>query len=82
MRIETKSVVSQKGNITLYTLINSKGASVVLSSLGCGIVAVNVPDRDGQLADVTIGYADPTTTMVHVQAKCLDAMPIALLKAI
>ena len=60
MRIETKSVVSQKGDITLYTLTNNKGASVVLSSLGCGIVSVNVPDREGNLADVAIGYADAT----------------------
>lgn len=46
-------------DILLYTLVNSKGASVKLSSLGAGIVAVDVPDRDGKLADVTIGYPDP-----------------------
>ncbi len=38
---------------------NSSGASVVLSTLGAGIVEVNVPDRDGKLADVVLGYADP-----------------------
>ena len=73
MRIETKSVVSQKGDITLYTLINDKGASVVLSSLGCAIVAVNVPDRDGKLADVTIGYADPTS--YYYDGPCAGKVP-------
>lgn len=61
MKIETKFVPSQKGDITLYTLTNKQGASVVLSSLGCGIVEVNVPDRDGNLADVVIGYNDATS---------------------
>lgn len=42
-----------------YTLTNAKGASVVLSSVGAGIVSVNVPDKDGKLADVVIGYDNP-----------------------
>ena len=73
MRIETKSVVSQKGDITLYTLINNKGASVVLSSLGCGIVSVNVPDREGNLADVAIGYADATS--YYYDGPCAGKVP-------
>lgn len=39
-----------------YTLTNASGASVVLSNIGAGIVSINVPDRDGKLADVVIGY--------------------------
>ena len=73
MRIETKSVMSQKGDITLYTLINNNGASVVLSSLGCGIVAVNVPDRNGNLADVAIGYADATS--YYYDGPCAGKVP-------
>ena len=42
-----------------YTLTNQSGASVVLSSVGAAIVAINVPDRDGKLADVVIGYPKP-----------------------
>lgn len=49
---------SPKGEITLITITNAKGASVTLSPLGAGVVAVNVPDRDGNLADVALGYAD------------------------
>ena len=58
MRIESKRVASPKGDITLYTITNAAGASVTLSSLGAGIVAVVVPDRDGKLDDVVLGYAD------------------------
>ena len=39
-----------------YTLTNSKGASVVLSELGACVVSICVPDRDGKLADVVLGY--------------------------
>ena len=39
-----------------YTIVNSSGAGVVLSSVGAGIVSINVPDRDGKLADVVLGY--------------------------
>jgi len=42
-----------------YTLTNSKGAFVRLSSIGAGIVNIAVPDRDGKLADVVLGYREP-----------------------
>ena len=41
--------------IYLYTLTNSKGAYVKVSSVGAGIVEVVVPDKDGVLADVVLG---------------------------
>lgn len=50
---------SESGEIVHLTLTNSSGASVKLSSLGAGIVEVNVPDRNGVLADVALGYANP-----------------------
>ena len=50
---------SPLGDITLARLTNAGGASVVLSTLGAGIVEVNVPDSTGKLADVVLGYADP-----------------------
>ena len=58
MKVETKTVPSQKGDITLVTLTNEHGAKVTLSSLGAGIVGVEVPDRNGVMADVVLGYAD------------------------
>lgn len=45
--------------IFLYTMTNASGASVRLSSVGAGIVSVVVPDKDGKMADVVIGYDDP-----------------------
>ena len=39
-----------------YTLTNASGASVVLGSVGAAIVSVNVPDKDGKLGDVALGY--------------------------
>ena len=39
-----------------YTLKNSSGASVVLSEVGAAIVSINVPDAEGKLADVVLGY--------------------------
>ena len=42
-----------------YTLKNESGASVTLCNIGAAIVSVNVPDRDGKLADVVIGYSKP-----------------------
>lgn len=59
MKIQSTSVMSPKGDITLFTLTNAAGASVVLSSLGAGIVSVIVPDALGNLADVALGYKNP-----------------------
>ena len=42
--------------IKTYTLTNKSGASVTLSSLGAAIQKIIVPDKDGKLDDVVIGY--------------------------
>ena len=59
MKINHKKVSSPKGEINIYEIVNEKGASVVLSSLGAGIVAVNVPDAAGKIENVALGYAEP-----------------------
>lgn len=59
METEKRTVNSPIGVITLYSITNDRGATVELSSLGAGIVRIVVPDRDGNLADVVIGYKDP-----------------------
>lgn len=41
-----------------YELTNRSGACVVLSDYGARIVSVCVPDRDGKLDDVVLGYSD------------------------
>lgn len=55
MKVET----TRHGDITLFTLTNASGASVTLSTLGAAIVALRVPDKDGRLDDVVLGYRDP-----------------------
>lgn len=45
--------------IILYTMRNGSGAEVRLSNFGAAIVAVQVPDREGRMADVALGYKHP-----------------------
>ena len=50
----------------LYILTNASGASVEITNYGGIIRAINVPDKDGKLGDVILGYNDvngyiPTT---------------------
>ena len=39
-------------------LINKNGASVMLTERGAGIVSIVVPDRNGVMGDVALGYRD------------------------
>ncbi len=49
--------VSPEGKeIFLYTIKNGSGAFVRLCSVGAAIVSVAVPDKEGKLADVVLGY--------------------------
>lgn len=73
MNITTHKANSPKGIVTLYTITNDKGASVTLSTLGAGIVKVEVPDKDGRLADVTLGYEDIADYMAD--GPCMGKTP-------
>ena len=42
--------------VHLYTLTNKQGLIVKISNFGARLVQVLVPDRNGQLGDVTLGY--------------------------
>jgi aldose 1-epimerase len=49
--------ITHKGKqIGLYTLKNSHGMIVQITNYGGKIVSIIVPDRDGNLADVCLGY--------------------------
>ena len=43
-------------SVELYTLTNAQGAFAEISTLGGTIVSIHVPDRDGKIGDVTLGY--------------------------
>ena len=59
MSITIDKVSSPIGEITLYTIKNASGAWVKLSTLGAGIVGIGVPDKNGNIEDISLGYADP-----------------------
>lgn len=61
MKIQKTTAPSPIGEITLYTLTNSAGASVTLSSLGAGINSVVVPDASGKMDNVVLGYRNPAS---------------------
>jgi aldose 1-epimerase len=46
--------------MTRYTLTNKSGASVSFMPLGAAVLSVTVPDRDGRMADVVLGYDKPS----------------------
>lgn len=56
MKIETATQSTVLGEVKLFTMTNDRGAQAVVSALGAGIVAIRVPDKEGRLADVVIGY--------------------------
>ena len=49
---------AQGKDIYKYRMENASGAYVVLGEVGAAILEMHVPDRDGALADVVIGYPD------------------------
>jgi aldose 1-epimerase len=42
--------------VDLYVLTNKSGAEVSITNFGGAIVSIKVPDRNGKLADVVLGY--------------------------
>jgi aldose 1-epimerase len=46
------------GKVTLYTLTNASGAEARIINYGAIVVSMKVPDREGKLRDVVLGYDD------------------------
>jgi len=42
----------------LYTLANKNGMKVTITNFGASVVSIIVPDKDGKIADVVLGYDD------------------------
>lgn len=45
-------------NVELYTITNKNGASVSLMTLGGGIQSLRMPDKNGVMGDVVLGFDD------------------------
>ncbi len=73
MKITSKKYPSPKGEITVFKVENSHGASVELSALGAGIVSVSVPDRDGKIENVALSYKNPADYIAD--GPCLGKCP-------
>ena len=49
--------VTKKGDaVTMFTMTNKVGASVSVIELGAIITSIVVPDKNGKMADVTLGF--------------------------
>lgn len=73
MKIEKTEQKTSRGTVAWYTITNDKGASVTLSALGAGIVAIKVPDKTGKLDDVVIGY--PEAESYIADGPCAGKVP-------
>lgn len=56
IKTEEFGVTKDGRKVTRYTLTNGQGASVSFLDLGAVIQSVIVPDREGKLEDVVLGY--------------------------
>jgi aldose 1-epimerase len=46
-------------SVDLYVLTNKQGMAAAITNFGATLVSLKVPDRDGKMADVVLGYDDP-----------------------
>ena len=42
--------------IILYTMRNAQGAEIRVTNFGAAVVSATMPDREGRMADVVLGY--------------------------
>ena len=73
MKITKRISPSPEGDITLFRIENTSGASVELSSLGAGITSVRVPDKFGEIDEVALGYENPADYMAD--GPCMGKIP-------
>lgn len=73
MKIYSTTYPSAVGEITVFRIENRSGAYVELSTLGAGILSVNVPDRDGRIDNVALRYANPVD--YYADDACMGKSP-------
>jgi len=59
MQKEAFGKIQDGQSVDLYTLTNKYGMTVAISNFGGTLVSLKVPDRDGKLGDVVLGYDYP-----------------------
>ena len=69
-------VTSAGEKVELFTLKGAGGLTAQISNYGAVIVELLVPDRNGQIADVTLGYDDPVSyTHLDVYKRQVHPLP-------
>lgn len=61
MTRETWGQTAEGAKVEIFTLTNAHGLRARLLTWGASIVEMSVPDRDGRLADVTLGFDSAAT---------------------
>ncbi len=56
--------------VLVYKITNTAGASVSLCNIGASIIAVNVPDKEGAITDVALGYKEWQSYLQDPAAMC------------
>ncbi len=74
MKVTKAQYQSPRGEVTVVELTNASGASVKLSSVGAGILAIIVPDKEGKMHNVTLEYKNPATDYFE-DGPCLGKTP-------
>lgn len=59
--------------VVVYTMRNSKGYEVELCNVGAAIVAVRVPDTEGRVGDVALGYENRMEYLT--EGACMGKVP-------
>lgn len=55
---EPFGTLSTGEDVTIWHLVNRNGASMDVTDYGCRIVRICMPDRNGKMGDVVVGYGD------------------------
>ena len=59
--------------VVVYTMRNSKGYEVELCNVGAAIVGIRVPDKDGKVSDVVLGYENRMDYVT--EGACMGKVP-------
>ena len=73
--LDPKNFVSEVAGkpTALYTLSNAAGMEVCITNYGGRVVSIMVPDRDGKLQDVVLGF-DSIADYIHVEGNNFGAL--------
>lgn len=73
MKISIERINTLHGECEIWTLENSRRERVKLSSLGAGILAVEVPDRMGEIQNVALSYDNRAS--YYNDGPCMGKVP-------